>query len=64
MNYKHLPIQPVPTKLFPFAIFAMVATPNCIELGDGTFYNIGIVGEDTCLEVTAAGAFHTNTSSR
>lgn len=41
----------------------MRANPECVELIDGGFHELGVVGEDACLEVATELAFHTDSRS-
>lgn len=38
----------------------MRANPECVELVDGGFHELWVVGEDACLEVAAELAFHSD----
>ena len=48
----------IPAKRFPFAGLAVLSYPYIIELVHGLLNQIGIVGEDSGLEVAGAVAFH------
>ena len=54
-----LPSNSIPAKILPFAVLTAMALPNPVEVVGGGIDQLGGVGEDNGLEVSAVVAFHT-----
>ena len=59
-----LPSNSIPAKTLPFAVLTAIALPNPVEVVGGGIDQLGVVGEDTGLEVAVVVAFHTHASAR
>ena len=59
-----LPSNSIPAKILPFAVLTAMALPNPVEVVGGGIDQLGVVGEDTGLEVAVAFAFHTYAGTR
>ena len=55
-----LPSNSIPAKILPFAVLTAMALPNPVEVVGGGIDQLGVVGEDTGLEVAVVVAFHTH----
>ena len=54
----------VSTEIFPFAFGAMVSLPYAVEVVGGGIDQLGLVGEDSGLEVAVVVAFHADAGTR
>ena len=59
-----LPSNSIPAKILPFAVLTAMALPNPVEVVGGGIDQLGLVGEDTGLEVAVVVAFHTYAGAR
>lgn len=55
--------NPIPTEVFSLAFGAMGSLPDAVEMVGGGIDQLGVVGEDTGLEIAVVGAFHTEAGS-
>ena len=51
-------------EVLALAGFAVLAHPNVVKLLHGLLYDLRIIGQDACLEVTLIAALHANACPR
>ncbi len=59
ISVRRLPSNSIPAKILPFAVLTAMALPDGVEMVGGGIDQLGVVGEDTGLEVAVVVAFHT-----